>query len=691
MSTPPLRRRLVAVATAVLAPAALLVGLTGPPASAATAITVPSDALDGACVAMEVFSGSTSQGYVVRSGNGYAFTSSASGATPFRFEASQLSRYELFDSSGARAYLSVLNWAMPGSTYGDRSDWTVTASGSRYAITSTLTGQRLGSYLWSLGAGSSGSTVALTSSTGCFTPPDVETGVRGAARPAVDANGKLVGAIDLHMHVTAGASFGGQLHCGEAWSSGGVATALAGCGTHGSLNIGALLEGVLGGTDIADSPEDGWPTFGDWPQRNSQLHEQAYFRNIERAYRSGVRVIDALLVGNRVICEIFPYKDSSCDEMDQVRLQAAYLASMQDYIDAQSGGAGKGWFRIARTPAQVREIVSAGKLAVLVGVEISEPFGCRSVGDVPQCTRAQIDAGLDELAALGVSGLFPVHKFDNAFGGVRMDGGVAGAAVNIGNLIATGHWWQVDSCTGAADLAQPITSDEFAKALSLGVLKLPAGAILPVYPTGKICNIRGLTSLGEYLVRQMMARGMIIHVDHMGVRTAQATLDIVQAAKYPGVVSDHTWSDPKIVDRILAAGGFVAGFTFSTDTAVVGKPTFVEEWRSTRALPNGAVITGYGFGSDVNGLADLPAPPVSTTTDPFSYPFTSLAGTTVDRQVMGSRTFDYNTDGVAHYGLYAEFLVDAVHRAGSDGPQLEKQLLNGAEVYTAMWERAIAW
>ena len=139
-------------------------------------------------------------------------------------------------------------------------------------------------------------------------------------------------------------------------------------------------------------------------------------------------MLNALLVANRVICELFPYRDTSCDEMDQIRVQARYLYSMQDYIDAQSGGAGKGWFRIATTPAQVRSIAAQGKLAVTIGVENSELFGCREINDVPQCTTADIDAGLNELQALGVSGIYPVHKFDNAFGGTRFDSGVTGAA-----------------------------------------------------------------------------------------------------------------------------------------------------------------------------------------------------------------------------------------------------------------------
>ena len=689
MRPSPLHRRPLALALAVLLLPVAAVSVTAERADAAP-ITVAADALDGVCAALQVHDGSRAVGYVVRDGSGYAFTGSASAATPFRLEATQLSRYQLFDASGAPAYQSVAGFVLAGEKYGDRADYTVTASGDRYRFTATATGQTMGSFLWRLGAGGTANTVALTPAAGCYTPPDIDPGVAGTPASGVDSGGRIVGTIDAHAHVTAGAAFGGRLHCGEAWAPGGVRDALAGCASHASLNVGALFEGLIGGTDVVHSAEDGWPTFGDWPQHNSLLHEQSYFRNIERSWRSGQRVMNALLVANRVLCGLFPYRDTSCDEMDQVRVQAAYLSSMQDHVDAQHGGRGKGWFRIATTPAQVRQIAAQGKLAVLVGVENSELFGCREIRDVPQCTRSDIDAGLDELQAMGVSGLYPVHKFDNAFGGTRFDAGVTGAALNVANLLSTGHWWTATSCTGPSDNEQPLVSDDFAELLKLGPLDLPAGAVLPVYPSGKICNTRGLTALGTYLIQRMISRGMIIHIDHMGVRTAQAVLGLADAAGYPGVTSVHTWSDRELVDRILARGGFVASYAYAAHDAGNNEPDFLTEWRANRALPHGGSITGYGFGSDVNGLAPQAPPRLNAAADPLRYPFTAPNGTTVHRQVNGVRTFDLNTDGVAQYGLYADWTTDLIRQAGSDGPALRDQLMNGAEAYTRMWEQAIA-
>jgi microsomal dipeptidase-like Zn-dependent dipeptidase len=656
---------------------AALVIITVPAPARAAEPWSPAYGLDDACVTL-----AASNGHITKNSGGYGFSANPAAAERFRLDATALGRYTLRDAAGGYPYQSVLGFVLPGQTYGDRADWTATADGGGHVrFTSTATGQGLGVLLGRVGAGAAVSWTA-TPATGCTPVNDIGTGVTGTAAPGVDANGRLVGWIDGHAHVTAADAFGGDLHCGDAWAAGGPEVALKGCASHATLGIGALLEAIIAGTDPIDSREDGWPTFGDWPQHDSLLHEQSYFRGIERSWRSGQRVLNTLLVANRVICGLYPTRDTSCDEMEQIRAQADYLRSMQDYVDAQSGGPGRGWFRLAATPEQVRAIAAEGKLAVTIGVESSELFGCNV-----SCTTAAVDAGLDELAAMGVSGLYPVHKFDNAFGGTRFDSGATGVAINIGNVITTGHWWTAESCTGPSDNEQPLVSDELAELLRLGELGLPAGTILPVYPSGPICNTRGLTPLGGYLIARMMDRGMIIHIDHMGVRTATAVLDLAEAADYPGVVSVHSWSDPAIIDRILELGGFAAGYAHAATDAGDGETPFLDEWRANTA---GHTISGYGVGSDVNGLGPQAPPQLSPPAGPQTYPFTAPNGTTVDRQVFGTRTFDLNTDGVAQYGLYADWVTDLIRQAGPDGARLEDQLMNGAEAYTAMWEAARA-
>lgn len=140
-------------------------------------------------------------------------------------------------------------------------------------------------------------------------------------------------------------------------------------------------------------------------------------------------------------------------------------------IGAEHGGPGLGWFRIVNDAAEARRTVAAGKLAVVLGVEASEPFGCRQTFGIPHCTRAQIDHGLDEPYALGV----------------------------LGNLLSTGTFWQARTCTGA----------EHDNRIEPGGV-LPPGVSLPGYPPAPHCNTRGLSGLGEHMVQAMMRRGMLV-------------------------------------------------------------------------------------------------------------------------------------------------------------------------------------
>ncbi len=59
----------------------------------------------------------------------------------------------------------------------------------------------------------------------------------------------------------------------------------------------------------------------------------------------------------------------------------------------------------------------------------------------------------------------------------------------------------------------------------------------------------------------------------------------------------------------------------------------------------------------------------------------------LQRERTGSRTFDINTDGVAHYGLIPDLLAD-MHQHGG-GPAL-RSLFRSAEAYLRMWQLAYA-
>ncbi|MQY06674.1 amidohydrolase family protein [Actinomadura macrotermitis] len=507
-------------------------------------------------------------------------------------------------------------------------------------------------------------------------PPDADVGVDGAPFTGTDAQGRVRGYIDAHSHPMAYEAFGGRLMCGKPWDPDGPAAALRDCPDHEPNGVPAWYENFTRrGTPFGTHDTRGWPTFKDWPAYDSRTHQQTYYRWLERSWRAGQRVLVNDLVANRVLCDLYPLKKNSCDEMDTIRLEARRTRELQDYIDRQNGGPGRGWFRIVRGPAEARAVIKQGKLAVVLGIEASEPFGCKQVLGKPQCTAADIDRGLDEVRRLGVSSMFLCHKFDNALCGIRFDEGITGVLVNTGNAISSGRFWQADTCTGPQhDSTLSPVNDALA-----GPLRFlrPAGITLPVYPKAPHCNVNGLTALGEHMVRGMIKRGMIVEVDHMSVKAAGRTLDLLEQAHYSGVISSHSWMDAAYARRVYRLGGMVAPYA---STAA----SFTEGWKAAKAQRDGRYLFGYGYGLDANGMGALPGRREgSAVRYPFTSPFDKKV--TVRQLRTGERNWDLNTDGVAHYGLVPDWLKDATDIGG---PALTEDLSLGAEAYLQMWQRA---
>ena len=70
----------------------------------------------------------------------------------------------------------------------------------------------------------------------------------------------------------------------------------------------------------------------------------------------------------------------------------------------------------------------------------------------------------------------------------------------------------------------------------------------------------------------------------------------------------------------------------------------------------------------------------------MKYPYRSFDGRMTIRQPStAERTWDFNTDGVAHYGLYLDWLEEL--RAELGRPFV-RDMLRGPEAYLQMWERA---
>lgn len=622
------------------------------------------------------------------------------------------------------------------------------AEDDRFTLESRETGLVLdptedGLRLSSPSVASPNSQLRLEEARGCVAYPEAELNAtvaeEGPARylhevsrfdevPGLSEN-DVFGYVDTHSHISAYEFIGGRINYGDPFHRFGIPHAVEDCEVHhGPMGTTGLLEQFTGITGLHDT--QGWPTFNDWPRRDSLMHHQSYYRWIERAHLGGMKLLVNHLVHNEILCQINPQKENDCDPNESIELQIQRMYEMQNYIDAQAGGPGKGFFQIVTSPAQAREVIDQGHMAVVLGIEMSHPFGCREFNGVPQCTREQLVEDLDFFTRMGVRNMFPVHKFDNAFGGHLpdlSDGIGIGAILYGGNMLSTGHTIEFEECPesfaghlnplrnddgGENDGRQEYTgreTDQTPDRLDpLGLLDQALfqmdyiGARFPESPeevqqldprngTERLCNTRGLSDHGHFMIQEMMRRGIMIETDHISRKASARILEITGKQGYPVINSHGGWGGTEFLrDRIAAQGGITADFDKTRDG-------WVDSLIKNGTRPRGEEFMvgpfgGAGFATDVNGISSLANNTGDAEDEARLYPFISVDGrVTFDIQKTGDREFSlYSGRGIAHYGLYPDQIADMrlhSNRSKEEVDHAINQLFTSAEAYLRMWER----
>lgn len=551
-----------------------------------------------------------------------------------------------------------------------------------------------------------------------------------APPPPGEPDAPVFGFVDYHTHLAFPKALGGAAMPGGLFHAYGIEHALGACselhGKNGELDI---LEGQSGGSSGHDVA--GYPKFNYWPNRKTKTHIQAYHRWIERAYLSGLRLMVTHATGNPTFCQILKVmhpkqSQGDCKSDDDLAMQTEYIFALRDYIDAQSGGPGRGWLDIARTADEARAIIRNNKLAIVLGSEYGTLFDC--VEGAKFCTPSYIDQKVDELFQLGVRSVFPIHRFDNAFGGTMPQAGSNGAWMHLSSKISTsriehlfdlispqkllfrsigGHYWDLEKCPAGVPGTKNIRSmqkfidEDFsflvkaAKSVPVvgGLLGRVLGWIfidklkpLPTYdefePNDALCNKRPLQGIGRYLIQRLASKGIIIEIDHLSYPTLLSTLDTLEELAYPGFVSSHGWIEnmPDVRQRMFRLGAQMAVSN--------GRPREIARTLQTYAGERAPFedFTGIGFGSDIQGIATQAAGEEDLT---IAYPFRSIDDTVeFTKPMTGEREFDYDREGVAHYGLLPEWLEELRMLDEQTGSRSIPILMNSAEAYLRMWKSA---
>ena len=539
----------------------------------------------------------------------------------------------------------------------------------------------------------------------------------------------IKGFADIHTHIAFPKTMGGGAMAGGVFHPYGIAHALGNCEElHGPNGKHNLLE-LQQGSKSTGYDTTGYPHFNWWPNRTSTTHIQAYHRWIQRAYLGGLRLIVTHATGNPTFCQLLNILklgkiEHTCTGIQSVELQTTYMYQLQDYIDAQAGGPGKGWFRIVTSPAEARQVASSNRLAVVLGVEHGTLFNCTEGSTT--CTPDYVDQQLDHIHKLGIRVVFPIHRFDNAFGGAKPQGGSNGAWMHLTSKMSTskinqltdlinptkllfkpieGHYWQLEECPeGTLGTSSIKSMDEFINKdfafvtdairnvpgiggfleKSLDKVFLDKLRPLPTYEEfqgeGRACNSRRLQPIGRHLIQGIIKRGMILDIDHMSYATMQDTMAMLEEHRYSGFVSSHSWfHDQKATQKTFQTlGGLIAPFNDRPSRFAQKVRQYMDKMEDS-SLPVAVPI-----GSDIQGVA---AQARADEGLELSYPFQSWDGqVTFYPPQTGERTFNFAKEGMAHYGLFPEW-VENLRQNPKNSSSMEA-FMRSAEAFIQMWERA---
>jgi microsomal dipeptidase-like Zn-dependent dipeptidase len=537
----------------------------------------------------------------------------------------------------------------------------------------------------------------------------------------------ITGYADLHCHPMSHLGFGGPRAGGLGFFWGkptdAIDQALPCCkGAHAPLGRGGVVPSL---TEPERPKYDGYDTFDSWPRYTTVIHQQMYRDSVERAFQSGLKLIVASAVNNEMLADIYD-NGNPVDSSDATSI-AAQIAGMRAFAAQCST-----WMQIVTTPTEARAAIAAGKLAVVLAIEVDSPCGggMRRDGDLDP---AKADAIVQAWWNLGVRLINPLHLVDNALGGTA----IFDDRFNLSNHYlykkyaksATKPWFfDAETASGTlADVRFLLGSNRSNDAL----INIYAEG----YPTymkdlglvGHV-NTRTLTPAGSAFVGAMMDRGMLVDVEHMSSHTLDAALGLAESRAYP-LVSSHTGFRGLAVPRPTNPGAplFVRGCAnesmrsdyqllrlrkLGSIVGIGGHVGRVQDlttdtsagWARAYHYARNLGFDRLAVGTDMNGFAQAPGPrfvvnPVTKKlipTDPRNKVRPIQYGTDVipviqkalTRTALGKKTYDYNVNGFAHYGLLPDFTLDVALQLTA--PDTLDTFFQSAEALIQVWETCAA-
>jgi microsomal dipeptidase-like Zn-dependent dipeptidase len=321
----------------------------------------------------------------------------------------------------------------------------------------------------------------------CSKNPEKIASLRKASVSKLSDSKKVKGFADLHIHMFAQYAFGGM------WFEGGIednssSEIYKSCAEETQTPLKSIW------SKIEDPYFQAFFKYGEClsapynsPRWDAVGFQQVWINSLKQAHEKGLTLMVLSLVNNETLCEAlkkFRTARYPCDDMLSVDLQ---LAAFNKFQVANSS-----WVAVAKTPAEARSIIDEGKLAVVLGIEVSNLFG-----DMDWKTQ------FEKYFELGIRTLIPTHLYDNRFGGAALQS----KALYLGNWLKNRRKGFTPSCFEIDEVE--LKNDYMSRSVET--------------------NKRGLTQEGRELLELMIDKKMLVDLAHMSTVMIKEALSIAKA------------------------------------------------------------------------------------------------------------------------------------------------------------------
>lgn len=380
----------------------------------------------------------------------------------------------------------------------------------------------------------------------------------------------------------------------------------------------------------------------DFPAWNSFAHQTMHISWVRRSFDGGQRLM-VVPVG---VAKSWEFNTSTDGVMKPAldHIKNA-ITALKELVHLNNG-----WIQIAYSAREAREIILQNKMAVIIGVEQAE------IGSYYPTPQEEVN----ELYNLGVRHFFPIHNINNTLGGTA----VFNTALNSYNdLVNRGMYNGQHTCL---EVREGEANDETRVTVKLGrKFMRQEMRFLPILGFGNIPffymndvpaaygydnfiyhkNNIGLKPKGASYIKELMKKGVLIDIDHMGDSSQNMVVKELNRYNYPYMSGHANFRDLRREDKetagdtkearlkteftiynsrandIIQSGGMFglmnqvnniknAAGSPIPNTSAGGSSSFIQSY--WYALQKGGEDYGIAFGSDANGFAPQVAPRFGT-------------------------------------------------------------------------------